>query len=191
MSYPHNPGYQAGSETSEAAAINLTGKDRANATILSWMERKGEFGMTIDEASVLLSEVFERQIPPGTASARMRELELTDKISKTPKKRRTRTGSPANVYIIGTWSETLLAKVPPIITNPEPPETALQRLQRYEAQLSIHGHGRTVPFTAIIQRTGGKKPCRTMVCKICAAEKTYMDQLKKAVEAEQYGSRGN
>jgi len=153
MSYPQDPGYQAGSETSEAAAINLIGKDRQEGIILSWMERKGEFGMTIDEASVLLSEVLERQIhrhcvgPSARPGAGWQD-------QQDPKKRKTRTGSAANVYIIGTWSETLLAKAPPVISKPEePPETVLQRLQRYEAQLSIHGHGRTVPFTAIIQRT--------------------------------------
>lgn len=99
MRYPETPGYQQGSSTSQAAAISMISNSRTKrAQIMREMEKTRLCGMTIDEAAVLLD------CQTGSASARMRELELGGDIVKSTATRKTRFGKRAKVYYLqGAW----------------------------------------------------------------------------------------
>lgn len=95
MIYPDTPGYQRGSETSQAAAVSMIQNSKTKrAQIVKEMSKQGFCGMTIDEAAVLLD------CQTGTASARMRELELGGEIIKSTATRKTRFGKKARVYYL-------------------------------------------------------------------------------------------
>ncbi len=97
-SYPYLPGFQPHSETSREAAASVA-KNTANTMrvkVLNFLSTdlgRG-IGLTIDEAAVVLDCV------PGTASARMRELELTGFIKKSEQTRKTRMQKNAKVYFL-------------------------------------------------------------------------------------------
>lgn len=97
--YPYSPGFQRLSDTSREAAESVKDSARTKrGKILAEMQRVPLCGMTIDEAAVLL------KCQTGTASARMRELELHGDIQKTTQRRRTRAGKTAVVYfLVGAW----------------------------------------------------------------------------------------
>lgn len=99
MIYPETPGYQQGSGTSQAAAISMIVNSKTKrAQIMREMERIRLCGMTIDEAAVLLD------CQTGSASARMRELELSGEIVKSTATRKTRFDKQAKVYYLqGAW----------------------------------------------------------------------------------------
>lgn len=99
MRYPETPGYQQGSRTSRAAAISMIQNSKTKrAQIMREMEKTRLCGMTIDEAAMLLD------CQTGSASARMRELELGGEIVKSTATRKTRFGKQAKVYYItGAW----------------------------------------------------------------------------------------
>lgn len=89
MSYTE--GFQKHSETSAEAAASidcstLRGKILDRLDIFT-------AGLTIDD----ISNIFD--IVPGTASARMRELEIAGQVIKTKLKRKTRAGRNAFVYV--------------------------------------------------------------------------------------------
>jgi predicted ArsR family transcriptional regulator len=91
--YPTRPGFVAGSDTSEDAA------DSISDDVLGRMRRRiyrevaySPAGRTCDEIEVILG------LSHQTASARLRELELTGWVEPTPQKRRTRSGRLAHVY---------------------------------------------------------------------------------------------
>jgi hypothetical protein len=91
MSYPDTPGYVQGSATSEAAARRVGAvplRSQVEACI-----RSAPDGRTDDEIEVLLGMAHQ------TASPRRRELELRGRILGTGRKRKTRSGNPAQVYV--------------------------------------------------------------------------------------------
>ncbi len=103
IGYPESPGFQFGSETSEQAAKAVV------STAQSHREKLLEFfksplgkgiGLTIDEAAVFLKKEFKRDIQTGSASARMRQLELIGVIVKSKVTRQTRAKKRAVVYFL-------------------------------------------------------------------------------------------
>lgn len=103
-SYPQFPGFQSGSETSRDAAEEV-GKGSANVKqelLLKFFTSdlgKG-IGLTIDEAAVYLKRETKEDVQTGTASARMRGLELLGFIVKSSKTRTTRAKKRARVYFL-------------------------------------------------------------------------------------------
>lgn len=91
--YPKAPGYVKGSETSKEAAESVekhvTGLARK---VLDFIEARGKWGATSDEIEIDLDMRHQ------TASARVRELFLKNKIDRTEIKRKTRSGRNAFVY---------------------------------------------------------------------------------------------
>ena len=92
FNYPDQASYQKNSFTSKEAAKSINSKaGTMRDTILSNINSSG---ITIDEAAVLLD------CQTGTASARMRELELKDNIVKSDNTRLTRAHKKARIYFI-------------------------------------------------------------------------------------------
>jgi hypothetical protein len=114
--YPEVPGHVAGSETSAAAAESVREKAASmRSRIEACFFACGEYGMTDDEVEELLG--FRHQ----TASPRRRELELDGALVGTGRKRETRSGRMAQVYVhIERAGPELLraTQVPPIELSP-------------------------------------------------------------------------
>lgn len=91
MTYPDTAGFQSHSETSRDAAAKLD----ASTLRGKILERLGDYrtGLTIDDISIIFD------IVPGTASARLRELEMAGNVVKTKEKRLTRYKRKAFVYV--------------------------------------------------------------------------------------------
>lgn len=87
--------FVAGSETSKEAAESVekhvTGLARK---VLDFIEGRGKWGATSDEIET------ELDMRHQTASARVRELFLKNKIERTEIKRKTRSGRNAFVYVV-------------------------------------------------------------------------------------------
>lgn len=101
--YPQLPGFQAGSETSEAAAKDVakSGNEKRECLLKYFQCQMGKgLGMTIDEAAQHLSKEFKENVQTGTASARIRELELMGIIVKSTMTRTTRARKRAKVYFL-------------------------------------------------------------------------------------------
>ncbi|MCK1671065.1 hypothetical protein [Bradyrhizobium sp. 150] len=92
--YPIEPGFVSGSDTSEAAAASM---DRSAGTLRAMIWKRafeaGQSGVTCDEIEVHFDMRHQ------TASARIRELDLSGDLIKTERKRQTRSGRLALVYI--------------------------------------------------------------------------------------------
>lgn len=101
--YPLLPGFQAGSETSREAAIDaVTSGNQKREILLAYFKTdlgKG-IGLTIDEAAVFLKKETKEDVQTGTASARIREMELLGLICKSDKTRQTRAKKRAKVYFL-------------------------------------------------------------------------------------------
>jgi len=94
--YPERPGFVAGSDTSEAAADSHSDKALSKMRFAVWrhIAGSGERGATCDEIEVALG------LRHQTASARIRELYLGDRVHDTGRRRLTRSGRPARVYVV-------------------------------------------------------------------------------------------
>jgi predicted ArsR family transcriptional regulator len=91
--YPTRPGFVAGSDTSEDAADSISDDVLGRMRRLIYREVvHSPAGRTCDEIEATLD------LRHQTASARLRELELTGWVEPTPEKRRTRSGRMAHVY---------------------------------------------------------------------------------------------
>jgi hypothetical protein len=96
---PYNdlPPFEAGSATSEAAALSMV--DAASTLrerVFDLIASRGKGGTTDDEVEVALAMRHQ------TASARRRELELLGRVIKTGDRRPTRSGRTAAVYVTAT-----------------------------------------------------------------------------------------
>lgn len=101
--YPQLPGFQAMSDTSREAAASMTSTANSHAEALReyFTSPLGKgIGLTIDEAAVFLAKKFKQDIQTGSASARMRGLELLGIISKSKSRRTTRAKKKAFVYFL-------------------------------------------------------------------------------------------
>src|SRR5262249_7428356 len=94
--YPDRPGFVAGCDTSEAAAASLDdlALSRLRRMVLARIMACGVHGATCDEI-----EVTER-LRHQSASARVGELVLGGLIADCGRRRRTRSGRPARVYVM-------------------------------------------------------------------------------------------
>ena len=93
--YAGRPGFVRGSDTSEAAADSVADRRVSHQQkVLKYFKRVGTQGTTDDDIEVALG------LRHQTASARRRELELKGLVSKTDRRRRTRSGRTAAVYVI-------------------------------------------------------------------------------------------
>jgi len=94
--YPDRPGFVAGCDTSEAAAASLDdlALSRMRRMVLAHIMRHGALGATCDEI-----EIAER-MRHQSASARVRELVLDGMVVDSGRRRHTRSGRPARVYVI-------------------------------------------------------------------------------------------
>lgn len=92
--YPNHPGFVAGSETSEDAATSMRASAGSlRAMIWQHAYQIGTFGVTCDEIEVYFN------IRHQTASARIRELDLSGDLVKTGRRRLTISGRHAFVYV--------------------------------------------------------------------------------------------
>lgn len=92
--YPHTPGFEAESDTSEAAAESMEGEASSlRALVLQFIRESREYGSTCDEAEERLS------LRHQTASARIRELVLRNRVTDSGRRRPTRSGRMAVVYV--------------------------------------------------------------------------------------------
>jgi hypothetical protein len=92
--YPARPGFVSGSDTSREAAKRSDSSAGAMRTkVLSYIESLGPKGATCDEVEEVL------QLKHQTASARIRELVIDEKLIDTGRRRKTRSGSSARIYV--------------------------------------------------------------------------------------------
>lgn len=92
MNYPHEPGYVAGSDTSQAAAQSIDALSMRGIA-LEAIKRAGLHGMTSDELEATIGMRHQ------TASARIRELALGGNIFDSGQRRKTRSGRKAAVWL--------------------------------------------------------------------------------------------
>ncbi len=78
----------------ESQQAFLTGdKDRDRQRVLELIKSAGSYGMTLDEVSIALRR------PPNALSGRITELKARACITWNGRRRNTRTGTPAKVYV--------------------------------------------------------------------------------------------
>jgi hypothetical protein len=94
--YPNRPGYVQDSDTSRAAADSLSDRElsKQKLAIVGYIDRNAEHGATCDEIEVAFD------LRHQTASARIRELSLSGVLVDTGRRRTTRSGRLARVYVI-------------------------------------------------------------------------------------------
>lgn len=133
--YPESPGYVKDSETSKAGAARTEPSAMAmRGTVEQYIRERG--GATCDEVEVALGMRHQ------TASARIRELVLAERLIDTGDTRKTRSGSLARVYRAGKkekqmtdfpsqyWRDALQKKFGQ--ANVDSPETGYYRTSRGE-----------------------------------------------------------
>jgi hypothetical protein len=93
--YPDRPGFVAGNDTSLGASLSLDDESlsRLRRRVYFMIARRKLHGATCDEVEVVL------ELRHQTASARIRELVLTDFVFDSGIRRLTRSGRYARVYI--------------------------------------------------------------------------------------------
>jgi hypothetical protein len=93
--YPARPGHVFGSDTSRAAAKSVASSSGAlRNQICEHIRIWGDRGRTCDELEVHYGR-------HQTVSARVRELVLADRIHDSGRRRQTRSGRGARVYVFG------------------------------------------------------------------------------------------
>lgn len=87
--------FEKGSDTSLDAAYEIQpAKDTLQYEVWCYIRECGDYGATDDEIEQVLD------LRHQTASARRRELELKGLVQKTPRRRPTRSGRNAAVYVV-------------------------------------------------------------------------------------------
>lgn len=91
--YPDAPGYVRGSETSKAAASSL------NESVLTQLKRRIYFYACLQPNGIICDEIeVALGLSHQTASARIRELEMSGWLTKTDERRHTRSKRGAFIY---------------------------------------------------------------------------------------------
>ena len=150
--------FQPHSDTSRAVAGKIESSSKKQAAMIeSWADAQGWHGVTIDEGIVFLSEKFGRDMQ---ASPRFRQLEEGGRLVKASRKRNTRAGHPATVYVTPRYDN----GGPPLVDKPKQtiegapqpaqPAPIVDHGKATEAQLSKSGHGHVVA-----RRDGHKARC--------------------------------
>ena len=92
--YPDVPGHVAGSDTSEAAADSMIGPAvRKRLQAYEAIAEAGKDGLTCDELEHVTSMSHQ------TASARIRELAMARRVADSGRRRNTRSGRKAVVWV--------------------------------------------------------------------------------------------
>lgn len=99
MTYPHSPGFAAGSETSQEAAERLTSKDELCGLIKRHLLEQVYNGSTVDEAKVYCEAQAGRDFDRSTVAARFTELTEAGEIALSTEKRLTPKRRNAGVYL--------------------------------------------------------------------------------------------
>lgn len=177
--YSQGPGFRHESDTSREAAEKLSSAQRNRAIALQYIKDQGLTGATIDEVCVHLSKVLSRQVPPNAISGRFIELEQQEVISKTPQRRKTRSGRNAVVYIFGSWRERALPDNQQAPVMPKPVDNTAaamaSQVSTYRAKLSVVGHGHVVP-----RLDGRREGCGgTARCRQCRLESEYFYNIQQ------------
>lgn len=102
--YPDQPGFAAGSDTSQNAADKLTLRDELHTFISNRLEMIYPAGMTVDEMKVRVEQYFNRDFDRSTIAARFTELAdaKVRKIIALEETRLTPRNRPAHVYVANT-----------------------------------------------------------------------------------------
>lgn len=167
--YSAGPGFRHESDTSREAADRLTTAQRNRHAALDFIRSRGLEGATIDEVCVHLSGLLGRDVPPNAISGRFIELEGQELVSKTPMRRKTRSGRNAVVYIAGSWRDNMAPPAP--VTIGQPPS----QVENYKTKLRHTGHGHVIP-----RNDGRREGCGGVTsCKICRMEKQYFENLEQ------------
>lgn len=118
------PGYQAHSRTSRAAAENRPNAGGQRETVFQFIVDSGTLGATTDEIRnglLAVGKIHQNSV----MSARVRELEMADRIVKTTKMRETSAGHNANVYVTaevfrtGGFTRDISKEPPELKNNPK------------------------------------------------------------------------
>lgn len=90
-------GRHGGAETSVEAHPHVS-KEYDRQIIGRRIDLAGRYGMTLDELCIVLGRT------PNAISGRLTELRIMGLIHISDKKRRTRTGAMARVYVVKEWA---------------------------------------------------------------------------------------
>lgn len=166
--------YQRGSDTSREAAEKVSNSAGIRAMVLAHIKAEGRAGATIDEVAIYLSDALGRMVAPGTASARVKELEDAGAICKTPERRKTRSGRNAVVYLAGRWTDYAVPQGGPE-THGAAEKQKQSRLAEYKARQAQYGHGHVIP-----RNDARKEGCGgPSICKQCRQVKLYFEAMEK------------
>lgn len=98
--YPDTPGHAAGSQTSKAAAEQLTSKTFLQEKILFFASSQAGNGTTVDEAKQFCETAARRLYDRSTIAARFLELEVDGKLTRSIETRPTPRKRQASVYYL-------------------------------------------------------------------------------------------
>jgi predicted transcriptional regulator len=130
MTYPKDPGFVSGSETSEHAAKEVESKAGAmRNAIMELVRLRGMFGCTSYEAGAELG------MKPQTVSARFAELSQFGWLIKTGRKRVTQGNYKAFVYVTRDYAHLVPKNVKPTLQRLENIRKAIVKLEEEAAML--------------------------------------------------------
>ena len=130
MTYPKDPGFVNGSETSKDAAGEVKSKAGAmREKIMQMVRMRGMFGCTAHEAGIELG------MKSQTVSARFAELSQFGWLIKTGRKRVTQGNYKAAVYVTRDYAHLVPKNVKPTLLRLENIRKAIVKLKAEEAML--------------------------------------------------------
>lgn len=177
--------YRHESDTSRQAAEGVSRHLKSdNEIVLDFIKSRGQQGATIDEVAVYLTAISDndREVPIGTASARINGLLKEKSITKTPMKRKTRSGYTAVVHIVGTWVDNIVHESPDLDASERQHRIAEAELamKKFKSGQSVFGHGHVVD-----RNDGRKEGCggpRNKICRTCSQAEQYMALLQEKLD---------
>jgi hypothetical protein len=130
MTYPKDPGFVNGSETSKHAAGEVESKASAmRERIMGLVRMRGMFGCTSYEAGIELG------MKPQTVSARFAELSQRGMLIKSGRTRKTQGNYKAGVYVTEDYSHLVPRNTLPTEARLANIRKAIVKLQQEEALL--------------------------------------------------------
>ena len=136
MTYPKDPGFVSGSETSEHAAREVESKASAMRNkIMRLVGMRGMFGCTSYEAGIELGML------PQTVSARFAELSQRGMLIKSGRTRKTQGNYKAGVYVTDEYSHLVPRNTLPTEARLENIRKAIVKLQQEEVLLMERMNG--------------------------------------------------
>lgn len=147
MTYPNEPGYLKGSETSRAAAKAVASKARKQIEVVSELVKEARYqGTTADAVRIQLSKEWEH-CHNNIASARLAELVAKGVIVKTTRKKKATTGAMHTVYVHKDYADMEQAVVTPSLKKTRA-EIFFQKTEAsLRVALDILERGETVPMS--------------------------------------------